>query len=527
MKKVRSVRQKFVATILVTTVVALLISGCSMVAYNLQNYRNNLINELTAQAALLGRANTPALQFDDPQAAADYLALLVEQPKVRAAAIYNARGALFASYSRDNTSPGDLPTIPEIDGNRVEGSNIVLFKRIVANNEILGTVYLQVHYQLYEKLLGNLGIALASFALALLAAILLSLWLQASVTRPILAISGMAHRVVKDNDYSLRAEKTTDDEIGRLVDAINAMLAEVEQRNLELENFNLELADQVKERTEAEKALRETQQQVLQLNTVLEQRVRERTLQLENANKELEAFSYSVSHDLRAPLRAIDGFSQALLEDYTDNLDDTGRDYLARVRGGAQRMGMLIDDLLKLSRVSRAELKIQEVDLSELATTILNELREGEPERRVDIRITSGLKAPCDPQLIQIALQNLLSNAWKYSGTREQAHIEFGMRAQNGEVGFFVQDNGVGFDMDYAGKLFGAFQRLHDQSEFPGTGIGLATVKRIISRHGGRVWTEAALDKGATFYFTLPATVPAEANWQKEEHHEQQTNLAG
>ncbi|WP_461481292.1 sensor histidine kinase [Porticoccus sp.] len=262
-----------------------------------------------------------------------------------------------------------------------------------------------------------------------------------------------------------------------------------------------------------------------------EQELRQRTLELMQINAELEAFSYSVSHDLRTPLRAIDGFSQALLEDYNDRLDDTGRDYLARVRGGAQRMGMLIDDLLKLSRVSRTELKIQEVDLSELASTILNELREDEPKRCVDIRIAAGLKAPCDPQLIQIALRNLLGNAWKYSSTREQTHIEFGMRAENGEAVFFVLDQGVGFDMNYAGKLFGAFQRLHDQTEFPGTGIGLATVKRIVSRHGGRVWADSEVDKGSVFYFTLPVNPPQQASLeqalQRESPHEYQTDLAG
>jgi signal transduction histidine kinase len=226
--------------------------------------------------------------------------------------------------------------------------------------------------------------------------------------------------------------------------------------------------------------------------------------QIEAANKELEAFSYSVSHDLRAPLRAIDGFSQVLLEDYADRLDDQARDYLNRVRSATQRMGHLIDDMLTLSRVTRAEMRRGIVDLSMLAADVLAELQKSEPERKVDWRIESGLIAEGDAPLLRVALVNLLGNAWKFTGKTANAKIEFGaMRNADGATEFFVRDNGAGFDMAYADKLFGAFQRLHLASEFPGTGIGLATVQRIIHRHGGRVWAEGAVGKGATFYFSL------------------------
>ncbi|MCX4187109.1 sensor histidine kinase [Methylophaga sp. OBS4] len=242
-----------------------------------------------------------------------------------------------------------------------------------------------------------------------------------------------------------------------------------------------------------------------------EQALRQRTIELMQINEELEAFSYSVSHDLRAPLRAIDGFSQALLDDYEDKLDDTGRGYLARVRSGAQRMGTLIDDILNLSRVSRAELNIQQVNLSALAEEVCTELQANEPERYVNLHIASDLKAWGDRHLLRIMLENLLHNAWKYTAKREQGRIELGMKDQNGEYTFFVQDNGAGFDMRHAKNLFGAFQRLHDAAEFPGTGIGLATVKRIINRHYGRVWAEAAVDEGAVFYFTLPDMTGSES----------------
>jgi PAS domain S-box-containing protein len=227
-------------------------------------------------------------------------------------------------------------------------------------------------------------------------------------------------------------------------------------------------------------------------------------LELEASNKELEAFSYSVSHDLRAPLRSIDGYSQALLEDYGELLPVEGHNFLKNVRSSARRMAELIDDLLKLSQVTRAQIKLVPVDLTNLANNILTELQRTHPERNVKCIVAPNLKARGDPHLLQIVLENLLNNAWKYTSKKEKAEIECGSKYEHGETIFFVRDNGAGFDMAYASKLFGAFQRLHTTTEFPGTGIGLATVQRIIHRHGGRIWAEAAIDQGATFFFTLP-----------------------
>ncbi len=220
-------------------------------------------------------------------------------------------------------------------------------------------------------------------------------------------------------------------------------------------------------------------------------------------NKELEAFSYSVSHDLRAPLRSIDGFSQALLEDYHDELDDDGKDYLERVRAASQRMAQLIDDLLDLSRVTRSNLHKETIDLSEIAHSIVDSLKEAKNQRKIDIKIREGVVAYGDSRLLRVILENLLSNAWKFTQKKPNAKIEFGIEQHEGEEVYFVKDNGDGFSMDYVDKLFGAFQRLHSMNEFEGNGIGLATVQRIINRHGGRVWAYGEPGNGATFYFTL------------------------
>ena len=229
----------------------------------------------------------------------------------------------------------------------------------------------------------------------------------------------------------------------------------------------------------------------------------QRTAELAATNQELEAFSYSVSHDLRAPLRGIDGFSQALMNEYSDVLDEQAQHYLQRVRIGSERMGQLIDDLLALLQVTRGEMRRENVDLSDIARTIVTGLQERDPQRQVEFVIQDGVALNGDTRLLRVALENLLGNAWKYARKKEEARIEFGLTEADGKRTCFVRDDGSGFDMAYADRLFGAFQRLHDASEFEGSGIGLATVQRIINRHGGHIWAESAVGEGATFYFTL------------------------
>jgi signal transduction histidine kinase len=287
-------------------------------------------------------------------------------------------------------------------------------------------------------------------------------------TQPILELADSAAAVASGN-LNVRAPVRSADELGTLARAFNRMT-----------------------------------EQLASSYATLERRVSERTAQLEATSKELEAFSYSVSHDLRAPLRAIDGFSRIVMEDHAPTLDQGGREHLERIRAAAQRMALLIDDLLNLSRLARAELRREPIDLTGLAHDIATELRQSEPERKVEFVITDGMRAVGDPHLLRAALQNLLGNAWKFTGRRDRGRVEVGTLHQDGERTFFIRDNGAGFDMSYAGKLFGAFQRLHGTADFPGTGIGLASVQRIIHRHGGQVWATGEVDKGATFYFTLP-----------------------
>ncbi|SCA55842.1 putative Histidine kinase [Candidatus Terasakiella magnetica] len=281
-----------------------------------------------------------------------------------------------------------------------------------------------------------------------------------------------------------------EDELGLLVRKLNSIMADFD--------------DTLQQRYMAEDELKRNQNTIRQLNLRLEERVRQRTSELETANKEMEAFTYSVSHDLRAPLRTIGGFSNILQEEYSEQLDEQAQHYIERVHLGTQKMERLINDLLKLSRTTRGEMHRKDFNLSALADEIITELRQNEPERDISVHISPNLKAYGDQRLVRIMLENLLGNAWKYTQLNDEPSLFLGLTDKNGQETFYIQDNGAGFDMNYADKLFTPFQRLHSSKEFDGTGVGLATVQRIIHRHGGEIWADALVGKGATFYFTLP-----------------------
>jgi len=313
-------------------------------------------------------------------------------------------------------------------------------------------------------------------------------------------------------DFNTVAQvKAPDDAFGYLCVMVNVAInaARNAQGELRLANAQLSAANERLQDTVARQ--KRAEEEIRRLNENLERLVDQRTVELKEAIKELEAFSYSVSHDLRAPLRSIDGFSQLLLKDHAAALDDKGKDYLQRVRAAAQRMAALIDDLLQLSRVGRAELRRARVDLSAMARSIIAELSRNDPQRRVEVAIQDALVADADPSLLRVVCDNLLGNAWKFTSKVAAPKIELNVSEEGGETVYRVRDNGAGFDMAYVHRLFGPFQRLHSDVEFPGTGIGLATVQRIIARHGGRVWAEGAVGRGASFWFTLPAPTHAGA----------------
>jgi len=335
------------------------------------------------------------------------------------------------------------------------------------------------------------------------------------ITRHLVAIAGNLHGFsLTERGQPLRLERRQPryaDELDHMVDAFNTMTTSLCRAWDNLRATNAALEQDIIARRRAE-------DEVNRLNTVLEQRVRQRTAELEAANHELSAFAYSVSHDLRAPLRRIDGFGRILIDEYGERFDPRGTHCLHRIQAGTREMAAMIDSFLKLSRATAGELTIEPVDLSALATTILGGLRERDPQRSVDAGIQPGLMVDGDRRLLRLALENLIDNAWKYSSRRERAEISFTTRQQDGQVVFALRDNGVGFDMAYAERLFTPFHRLHASPDFEGTGIGLATVQRILARHGGRIWAESDVDKGATFCFTC---------WDLRGHHEQPHDSSG
>lgn len=491
----RSVSVKLLLVVVATTLAALLVTGAAMVVYDVRTYERAAIDDLVTQADILGRASTPALAFDDPKAANDTLGLLKAKPGIFAAAIYTPRGNVFAAYPPESK---DVPPLPEADGARVEGHDLVVFKRVVDRNQILGSVYLRAHYGLFDRITTYLAILAAVMIASLALAVGMSAWLNRAVTRPIIAVSEVARRVSESRDFSLRADKTTTDEVGDLVDGFNDMLGEIGRRAAVLEESNRSLA-------RAEEALQ-------QLNAELEQRVARRTAELEAANREMETFSYSVSHDLRAPVRAIVGFAQILREDHGETLDAEGQRKLGIISDEAKRMGRLIDDLLTFSRFGRQAIEPIELDMTEMARRMFERLKTQDGESRAELRLSPLPNVVGDRALLDQVWANLVANAIKYSSKREQAVVEIGAISDEREHIYFVRDNGAGFDPRYKSKLFGVFQRLHDATEFAGTGVGLALVQRIVLRHHGRVWAEGKPDQGASFYFALPREAPHAAS---------------
>lgn len=471
-----TIRRKLTSISMLSSITALLTASVAFLFYDLHSFRESLARRILTEARIVGLNSVSPLLFDDAEAATATLDGLKAEPAVVAAAILRPQGGPpFATYSRDPGAP--VPDVPAGGGEslRVTSDRLLVSEPIDFEGRPIGRLVIHAELlELRERQWRYAGIVAAVLAASFALAVALSRVVERTISDPILKLADTARTVSARKDYSVRAHAAGRDEIGGLVTTFNEMLDQIEAQNMDLE----------------------------QARNELEKRVEARTRELASSNQELEAFSYSVSHDLRAPLRAIDGFSKALLERCQESIDERGRHYLQRVRAGTQRMADLIDDMLGLARISRRELNRQGIDVSDIAGRVAAELASRQPDQSVRVDVEAGLYAYADPRLATILLENLLGNAWKFSSRTAEPRVEVG-RLDGAAATFFVRDNGAGFDMAYADKLFGAFQRLHSEAEFEGTGIGLATVQRIVSRHGGRVWAEAELGKGATFYFTL------------------------
>lgn len=475
----KSISSRLLRLNLLVTVTALVLAVIAFFSYDLITYKQDLILSLSAEARIAGSNSVSALLFNDKQTAQGTLSALGSSADVMGAAIVTNDGKVFAQYLRQ---PDVVLEFPPLSPGRMQqhwssASQVLLAERIVYQGKSEGTVYIAARLQeLEHRAIQFLIIAAIVFLICLVVAMLVAASFRRTVTKPIIALATMLREVTRDRNYSLRAPPSDDGgEIAILIDSSNDMLAQIEQREL---------------------ALRQTRDE-------LESRVQERTAELKTANRELEAFSYTVAHDLRGPLDAIGSIGYILQQGYADKLDDEGKEMLDKLRQSSTKMADLIDDLLNLSRAGTSALERSNVDLSRMVTEIAEELRTAEPERNVYFWIAPDAIALADAALVKVALENLIRNAWKYTSQRLSGRIEFSFRRTGEHVTYFVRDNGAGFNPELTDRLFKPFQRLHTQGEFAGTGVGLATVQRIIARHGGRVWAEGAVNQGATFYFTL------------------------
>ncbi|HED19324.1 MAG TPA: HAMP domain-containing protein [Gammaproteobacteria bacterium] len=417
---------------------------------------------------IVGDISRVALLNEDYDRVQGYIESLTDNPGVLKALLVDDRNVIVASSSLSELGE-NMPKL--VDSGTTHWRTNVLDN---ASGQ-LGLLIVQFSQQAwigsYQEI-RDLGILIAATGMGMI--VVFGLGFGYLLTYRLQKVVQTANQVAQ-GDYSVRTHLRGRDEVAQVGAAFDTM------------------AD----------VIAEEQRQLAHANQSLEQRVKERTRELEDANHEYESFAYAISHDLRAPLRSVNGFSQALVDDYSDKLDDTARNFLDRIRNSALRMAQLIDDLLTLSRVNRAEISSTRFDISKTCHEVVEELRAEEPSREINIDIQAEMIVQGDPHLIKDALTNLISNAWKFTCKTPNASIHFHSDRKDGDTVYIIEDNGAGFDMDYADKLFTPFQRLHHERDFPGTGIGLSTVQRIIYRHGGKIWTEGRVDQGATFYFTL------------------------
>ncbi|MCP5104585.1 MAG: HAMP domain-containing protein [bacterium] len=482
-----SIGDKLVAIILLVVVLALLTGFSIVIVRDINSLKKDMFDSAVLNVLLVAEYAEGPLVFEDPGGAKKVLHSLENIGNVLSAFLYNHDNELLASYHK-GTAPAANPPPPRPDG--FHRGTLHLSRPVISidEEEELGRIYLVFSTSALQE---RIRLSIFTMGFIMVGLTFLSFFsarrLQKTISAPILELARVTETVSNDRDLSIRVQRREDDEIAVLYRGFNKMLEQIHLRQ--------------KERDLAEKEIRK-------LNEELEHRVKERTAQLETSNRDLQNFAYSVAHDLRSPLRTMNGFAKALYEDYRGVLNAEGIRYIDRICSGADRMARLIDDLLKLAGISRVELKIETVDLSSISGKFTSRLLELEPLRETEFIIAPSLTAPGDVKMLTIMLENLLGNAWKFTGKKIPALIEFGVleeerNPRTGATVFFVRHNGVGFDMAYSGKLFGVFQRLHGVKEFPGSGIGLAVAHKVIQLHGGRIWAQGKVDEGAVFYFTL------------------------
>jgi signal transduction histidine kinase/CheY-like chemotaxis protein len=518
-----SLRGKLIGVMLLTALVAVLVAISAMLAYDLHAYHRGWVDDVSTQAEMLGRHSAPALAFDDARVARENLAVLRFQPKIRAAAIYSARGAVFATYVADG-EPADaaIPPMPSLEAAVVEDGSLLVFRPIVENRDVVGTVYLRADYELYDRLLGYAGIALVATLVALLVAWVMTSWLRRIVLRPILDVGDAARDVIAREDYSRRVDQRRDDELGALVAAFNEMMGEIERRTETLAATNREKEREVDER-------RRAQDEVMRLNLALEQRVRDRTAALEQSNRELalatgEAeranqaksdFLSSMSHELRTPLNAIIGFGQVLGADEGGLPADRRKAFLGHIVAAGQHLLTLINDILNLAQIEAGKVVLspEPVGMAELLDEcrILTDPLTAARGIRLLFPLSLDVVAHADRTRLKQVLLNLLSNAVKYNREQGSVAVECVYVASE-RLRVTVRDTGLGMRPDQLQSLFQPFNRLgQEHGKQQGTGIGLVVTKHLVELMGGTLGVSSTVGAGTEFCVDLPALPPVAA----------------
>ncbi|HED15662.1 MAG TPA: HAMP domain-containing protein [Gammaproteobacteria bacterium] len=478
-----SIKHKLIVIVVSVSLLSVLTLLTYTTFYEIKRIRAELSSNSLQIAETVGSYAIPDLTFGDRNAAIKTLNTLRGLPNLISAALFNKNRELFARYGQ----PDKILTRDFSQRIIFKSDTLHIMHPISDNDRIYGYLYMQLSTREQDrKILHSMFVGTILFITIMLFSFLMAIKLQALISLPILKLTDFAKHVQTSHNFNQRIEKTSNDEIGDLYTQFNQLMKSIEEGQIQRDQVELKLKEAKSE---------------------LELRVKYRTRELEIALGELETFSYSVSHDLRSPLRSIDGFSRILLEDYSDCLDDDGKGYLHRVCNATTRMGSIIDDILLLSQISRADLNIVDINLTELCSQILERFHDQkENNRSINVTIQADMHIKADKKLIMLAFENMIGNAWKYTRYQASPTIEISKTETDAAQVIIIKDNGAGFDMQYSNKLFAPLQRLHTDSQFEGTGIGLATVHRVLTKHGGSIRAEGKVDQGACFWLTLPTS---------------------